>query len=44
MEGCLVTTVGTAYPPRLAAGIELLGELKDSGFAESQSLIRRADG
>ena len=37
-------TVDTAYPPRLAAGIELLGELKDSGFAEPQSLIRRADG
>ncbi len=37
-------TVDTAYPPRLAAGIELLGELKDSGFAEPRSLIRRADG
>jgi putative peptide zinc metalloprotease protein len=37
-------TVNTAYPPRLADGIELLGELKDSGFAEPQSLIRRADG
>ncbi|HEY1823976.1 MAG TPA: hypothetical protein VGG83_29050 [Trebonia sp.] len=34
----------TAYPPRLADGVELLGELKDSGFAEPQSLIRRADG
>ena len=34
----------TAYPPRLAPGIELLGELKDSGFAEPRSLIRRADG
>jgi putative peptide zinc metalloprotease protein len=43
MEECLVT-VDTAYPPRLAPGIELLGELKDSGFAESRSLIRRADG
>ena len=39
-----MTTVDTAYPPRLADGIELLGELKDSGFAEPQSLIRRADG
>ena len=39
-----MTTVDTAYPPRLAAGIELLGELKDSGFAEPRSLIRRADG
>jgi putative peptide zinc metalloprotease protein len=37
-------TVDTAYPPRLAPGIELLGELKDSGFAEPRSLIRRADG
>jgi len=36
--------VDTAYPPRLAPGIELLGELKDSGFAEPRSLIRRADG
>ena len=33
-----------AYPPRLAPGIELLGELKDSGFAEPRSLVRRADG
>ena len=37
-------TVDTAYPPRLADGTELLGELKDSGFAQPQSLIRRADG
>ena len=37
-------TVDTAYPPRLAEGTELLGELKDSGFAQPQSLIRRADG
>jgi putative peptide zinc metalloprotease protein len=36
--------VETAYPARLADGIELLGELKDSGFAEPRSLIRRADG
>jgi putative peptide zinc metalloprotease protein len=39
-----VTTVDTAHPPRLANGVELLGELKDSGFAESRSLVRRADG
>jgi putative peptide zinc metalloprotease protein len=32
------------YPPRLAAGTELLGQLKDSGFAEPPSLVRRADG
>lgn len=39
-----MTTVDTAYPPRLAPGIELLGELKDSGFTESRSLVRRTDG
>ena len=39
-----MTTVDTAYPPRLANGVELLGELKDSGFAEPRSLVRRADG
>src|SRR5690242_876339 len=45
MEGCLVTAdVDTAYPARLAPGVELLGELKDSGFAEPRSLVRRADG
>jgi putative peptide zinc metalloprotease protein len=33
-----------AYPARLAPGVELLGELKDSGFAEPRSLVRRADG
>src|SRR3984957_15782501 len=45
MEECLVTVdTDTAYPPRLAPGIELLGELKDSGFAEPRSLLRRADG
>jgi putative peptide zinc metalloprotease protein len=37
-------TLDQAYPPRLADGVELLGELQDSGFAEPQSLIRRADG
>jgi putative peptide zinc metalloprotease protein len=33
-----------AAPPRLAAGVELLGQLKDSGFAEPPSLVQRADG
>jgi putative peptide zinc metalloprotease protein len=33
-----------AYPPRLADGVELLGELKDSGFAKPPALVRRADG
>ena len=37
-------TLDQDCPPRLADGVELLGELKDSGFAEPQSLIRRADG
>jgi putative peptide zinc metalloprotease protein len=44
MEESPVTTLDTANLPRLTAGIELLGELKDSGFAQPQSLIRRADG
>jgi putative peptide zinc metalloprotease protein len=44
MEERPVTTVDTAHPPRLANGVELLGELKDSGFAEPRSLVRRADG
>ena len=33
-----------ASPPRLADGLELLGEFKDSGYAEPPSLVRRADG
>jgi putative peptide zinc metalloprotease protein len=37
-------TPDQADRPRLADGIELLGELKDSGFAEPPSLVRRADG
>jgi putative peptide zinc metalloprotease protein len=37
-------SVDVAYPPRLADGVELLGELKDSGFAKPPSLVRRADG
>ncbi len=40
----MTADVNTAYPARLAPGAELLGELKDSGFAESRSLVRRADG
>jgi putative peptide zinc metalloprotease protein len=32
------------YPPRLAVGVELLGEFKDSGFGQPPSLVRRADG
>jgi putative peptide zinc metalloprotease protein len=30
--------------PRLADGVELLGEYKDSGYARPPSLVRRADG
>jgi len=37
-------STGLAYPPRLADGVELLGELKDSGFTKPPALIRRADG
>jgi len=33
-----------AYPPRLADGVELLGEMRDSGFASPPALVRRADG
>jgi putative peptide zinc metalloprotease protein len=33
-----------AAAPRLADGIELLGEYKDSGYTDAPSLIRRADG
>jgi putative peptide zinc metalloprotease protein len=33
-----------AWPPRLSCGTQLLGKLKDSGFAEPPSLVRRADG
>jgi putative peptide zinc metalloprotease protein len=32
------------YPPRLATGVELLGEFKDSGFSQPPFLVRRADG
>src|SRR6185437_6623862 len=45
MEGSLVTVdLDTAYPARLAPGVELLGEMKDSGFAEPRSLVKRPDG
>jgi putative peptide zinc metalloprotease protein len=37
-------SLGLAYPPRLADGVELLGELRDSGFEKPPALIRRADG
>jgi putative peptide zinc metalloprotease protein len=34
----------SAWPPRLAEGVELLGAYKDSGYRQPPSLIRRADG
>jgi putative peptide zinc metalloprotease protein len=37
-------SVDLAYPPRLANGVQLLGEVKDSGYREPPSLVRRADG
>jgi putative peptide zinc metalloprotease protein len=40
----VTANVDTAQPARLAPGVELLGEMKDSGFAEPRSLVRRADG
>jgi putative peptide zinc metalloprotease protein len=36
--------LGDGCRPRLAAGVELLGEFKDSGFSQPPSLVRRADG
>jgi putative peptide zinc metalloprotease protein len=35
---------GPAEAPRLAGGIELLGEYKNSGYGQPPSLVRRADG
>ena len=32
------------FPPRLADGVELLGEFKDSGYTSPPSLVRRGDG
>ena len=37
-------SVELACPPRLAEGVELLGEVRDSGFERPPALIRRADG
>jgi putative peptide zinc metalloprotease protein len=33
-----------ADPPRLAVGVELLGEFRNSGYSQPPSLVRRADG
>ena len=35
---------GPADPPRLADGVELLGEYQDSGYSQPPSLVRRPDG
>ncbi len=35
---------GPAEAPRLANGVELLGEYKNSGYGQPPSLVRRADG
>jgi len=35
---------GTVETPRLADGVELLGEYKDSGYSQPPSLVRRPDG
>jgi putative peptide zinc metalloprotease protein len=33
-----------AWPPRLAEGVELLGEYQNSAYSQPPSLVRRADG
>lgn len=35
---------GPVEVPRLAEGVELLGEYQDSGYSQPPSLVRRADG
>jgi len=35
---------GGAVPPRLAEGVDLIGEYEGSGFKEAPSLVRRSDG
>jgi len=37
-------TSGSVERPRLADGVELLGEYKDSGYSQPVSLVRRGDG
>ena len=38
------STPGPAGVPRLAGGVELLGQYQDSGYRQPPSLVRRADG
>jgi putative peptide zinc metalloprotease protein len=44
VRAALSVCLDPASPPRLADGLELLGEFKDSGYAQPPSLVRRADG
>ena len=39
-----LSTAVPADPPRLADGVELLGEYQDSGYSQPPSLVRRPDG
>jgi putative peptide zinc metalloprotease protein len=39
-----LTGADPAGPPRLADGVELLGEYRDSGYSRPPSLVRRPDG
>jgi putative peptide zinc metalloprotease protein len=43
-EGEPATPEADGKPPRLAEGIELIGEYEDSGYKEAPSIARRADG
>ncbi|MEA2299776.1 MAG: putative peptide zinc metalloprotease protein [Solirubrobacteraceae bacterium] len=38
------SSAGAQPPPRLAEGVELIGEFEDSGFKEAPFIARRADG
>jgi len=38
------TPASMTSPPRLAEGVELLGEFKNSAYSQPPSLVRRADG
>jgi putative peptide zinc metalloprotease protein len=40
----VVPPADAAWPPRLAEGVELLGEYKNSAYSQPPSLVRRADG
>ena len=37
-------STGHPPPPKLAEGVELVGEFEDSGFKEAPYIVRRADG